>query len=116
MQCLIRNTEDPNRTPNSHTGEIITPHQMLTGERARWDKLRVFGCDCYRHRPNDEFAKVPRLPKGQRLLFMGFNAAASGYRCFDPETRQYFSTDNVYFYELFVHWIDALLHHDSRRE
>ena len=45
-----------------------------------------------------------------------FNAAASGYRCFDPETRQYFSTDNVYFYESFVHRIDALRHHDSRRE
>ena len=31
-----------NRTPNGHTGGVITPHQMLTGERARWDKLRVF--------------------------------------------------------------------------
>ena len=51
-----------NRMPNSHTGPS-TPHQMLTGVRARWDKLRLFGCDAYHLIPNDSLAKVPGWPK-----------------------------------------------------
>ena len=35
---------------------------------------------------------------------------------FDHETRNYYSTDNVYSYENFSHRIDALRHHDKRRE
>jgi hypothetical protein len=35
---------------------------------------------------------------------------------FDPETRNYYSTDNLYFYENFSHRIDALRHHDKRRD
>lgn len=104
-----------NRTPNAHIGPT-TPWSMLSGERARWDRFRVFGSDCYRHRPNNAYAKVPGLPVGQKLIFVGFDSAASGYRVFDPETRNYFSTDNLYFYENFSHRIDALRHHDKRRE
>jgi hypothetical protein len=103
------------RTPNSHVGPT-TPWTMVTGERARWDKFRVFGSDCYRHRPNNPYSKVPGLPVGQKLIFMGFCPTGSGYRVFDPETRNYYSTDNVYFYENMSHRIDALRHHDKRRE
>jgi hypothetical protein len=104
-----------NRTPNEHVGPT-TPWSMLTGSRTRWDKFRVFGCDCYRHIPNDKFAKVPGIVRGQKLIFVGFHPTNNGYRVFDPETRRYFSTDNLYFYESFAHRIDALRHHDRRRK
>ena len=103
-----------NRMPNRHTGPS-TPHQMLTGARARWDKLRLFGCDAYHLIPNDPLAKVPGIVKGKKTIFVGFTDGCNGYRVFDPEARRYSTVDNVYFYESFKHRIDALRHHDQRR-
>ena len=60
-----------NRMPNNHTGPS-TPYQMLTGKRARWDKIRVFGCDAYQLIPNDPLAKVPGIMKGRKVFFVGF--------------------------------------------
>ena len=37
------------------------------------------------------------------------------YRVFDPESRRYWTTSNLYFYESFHSRIDALRHHDQRR-
>ena len=37
-----------------------------------------------------------------------------GYKCFDPEDRNYINTSNLYFNESFAHRIDALRHHDQR--
>jgi hypothetical protein len=103
-----------NRMPNGHTGPS-TPYQMLTGKRARWDKLRLFGCDAYHLIPNDPLAKVPGVVKGRKTIFVGFTDGCNGYRVFDPETRRYSTVDNVYFYESFKHRVDALRHHDKRR-
>ena len=104
-----------NRAPNDHIGSSTTPWTMLTGEKPRWDKLRVFGCDCFEHIPNNEFYKVPGIPRGRRLIFVGFGLDMDGWRCFDPETRRYFSTGNLYFNEDFSSRVDALRHHDQRR-
>jgi hypothetical protein len=103
-----------NLMPNSHTG-TSTPWQMLTGRRARWDKLRVFGSDCYYLIPNDTLAKIPGVVKGRKVIFVGFTPNLNGYRVFDPEKRRYATVDNIYFYENFKHRIDSLRHHDKRR-
>ena len=77
-----------NRMPNRHTGPS-TPHQMLTGARARWDKLRLFGCDAYHLIPNDPLAKVPGVVKGKKTIFVGFtdgcNAQGYGFWCFSAQ-------------------------------
>ena len=104
-----------NRVPNCHTGPS-TPHQMLTGERSRWDKIRVFGADAYHVIPNDDLAKIPGIVKGNKVIFVGFTVGCNGYRVFDPESREYSTVSDVYFYEGFSHRIDALRHHDRRRE
>ena len=104
-----------NRTPSSKTGPS-TPWTMLTGERTRWDKLRVFGADAYLHRPNNVLAKIPGLVRGQKLIFVGFSDGMNGYRLFDPENRRYHTHSDVVFYESFNHRIDALRHHDKRRD
>lgn len=104
-----------NRVPNCHTGPS-TPHQMLTGERSRWDKIRVFGADAYHVIPNDDLAKIPGIVKGNKVIFVGFTAGCNGYRVFDPESREYSTVSDVYFYEGFSHRIDALRHHDRRRQ
>jgi hypothetical protein len=104
-----------NRCPNERLGGITSPWTVITGERPNWHKIKVFGCDCFEHIPNNPFAKVPGVPKGRKLIFTGFDSLAKGWRVFDPETRRYFSSSNLYFYESFRHRIDALRHHDSRR-
>ena len=104
-----------NRMPNCHTGPS-TPYQMLTGKRARWDKIRVFGCDAYQLIPNDPLAKVPGIMKGRKVIFVGFTDGCNGYRVFDPESRRYSTIENVYFYESFKHRVDSLRHFDRRRK
>ena len=43
-----------NRAPNDHIDSSTTPWSILTGEKPRWDKLRVFGCCCFEHIPKNE--------------------------------------------------------------
>ena len=58
---------------------------------------------------------MPGIPRGRKLIFVGFSPNLNGFRVFDPETRRYFSTANVYINEDFSSRIDALRHHDQRR-
>ncbi len=58
---------------------------------------------------------MPGIPKGRKLIFVGFQDGRGGFKVFDPETRSYHSTGNCYFYENFMGRIDALRHHDQRR-
>ena len=104
-----------NHTPNNALGGGVAPITLITKKRPRWDKFRVFGCDAYEHIPNNKLAKVPGLPTGRKLIFVGFHPSRSGVRVFDPETRRYWTADNVYFYENFSERQDALRHHDRRR-
>ena len=104
-----------NRTPNSHTG-MSTAWEMLTGSKANWQKMKVFGCDVFEFIPNDKFTKVPGLPRGRKMLFMGFDPSTDGWRLFDPESRRYHASRDAYFYEDFKHRINSLRHYDSRRK
>jgi len=87
----------------------------VTGTKPRWDHFKVWGCTAYEHIPNDKFGKVPGVPRGRKLIFVGFDSTASGYLLFDPRTRHFLSSVSVYFYEKFSERIDALWHHDRRR-
>ena len=104
-----------NRTPLESLGGRA-PLQVVTGLKPRWDNFKVWGCTAYEHIPNDKFGKVPGIPRGRKLIFVGFHPTASGFLLFDPETRRFLSSVNVYFYENFNERIDALRHHDRRRE
>jgi len=104
-----------NRTPLDSLGGLA-PLQVVTGLKPRWDNFKVWGCTAYEHIPNDQYGKVPGIPRGRKLIFVGFHPTASGFLLFDPETRRFLSSVNVYFYENFAERIDALRHHDRRRE
>ena len=104
-----------NRTPNDHVGMHTSPYEIVTGQKPRWDKFKVFGCDAFQHIPNNPYYKVPGIPRGRRLIFIDFDDSMMGYKCFDPEDRNYINTSNLYFNESFAHRIDALRHHDQRR-
>jgi hypothetical protein len=66
-----------NRTPNSHTG-MFTPWEMLTGRKANWSKMKIFGCDLFKFIANDKLTKAPGLLRGRKMLFMGFDGCLGG--------------------------------------
>ena len=103
-----------NRTPNNRTSDNTTPWTVLTGERARWDKFKVFGCDVWQHIPNNSYYKVPGIPRGRRRIFLGFDVKYGGVLTFDLELRRYERTGNVIFNENFSYRQDALRCHDIR--
>jgi hypothetical protein len=86
-----------NLTPSEVLGGNISPWEMVSGRRPRWDGLRVFGCDFYAHIPNNKLDKVPGIPRGKTLIFFGFQEGKSGFKCFDLEKRIYVTVGNVYF-------------------
>jgi hypothetical protein len=108
--CLIFNN-----TPNGFLGGSLTPHGVVTGRRSRWDKFKVFGCDVYEVIPNNQFSKVPGIPRGRKMIFVGFDPQRAGFKLFDPVARTYHSAGDCYFFEDFSERVDALLHHDQRR-
>mgnify|MGYP002631971453 FL=1 len=113
--CIAYSNYLWNRCGNSHIGYKTTPWTIATGEIPRWDKVKVFGCQCFEHIPNNQYYKVPGVPRGRNLIFVGFDRNMDGWKCFDPETRRYFSTANLYFHEDFSARVDSLRHHDRRR-
>ena len=62
---------------------------MVTGKKPNWSRFKVFGCDVWQHIPNNPYDNYPGIPRGRRLIFVGFDASMGGYKCFDPETRNY---------------------------
>jgi hypothetical protein len=103
------------RTPLDSLGGV-SPLQLLNGLKPRWDHFKVWGCTAYEHIPNDKLGKVPGLPRGRKLIFVGFDSNASSYKLFDPETRRFLTSVNVGFYEDFSEHIDSLRHHGRRRD
>ena len=70
-----------NRLPLQGLGNF-TPYTIFYKRRPRVDKLRVFGCDCYKLLST--YPKVPGQMSRKRLIFVGFTPDRMGWRCFDP--------------------------------
>ena len=105
-----------NRTPNVRTTDSTTPWTLLTGERARWDKFKVFGCDAWQHIPNNSLYKVLGIPRGHRSIFLGFDIGFGGFKNLHPaDTRTYEHSSNCYFKKDFSYRQDAISFHDSQR-
>jgi len=105
-----------NRLPNNHLGGFISPMTAFTGQEQRVDHIRVFGCDCVGVIPNNDLRKVAGLPRGRKLLFMGFDRHREGYLCFDPVTRRFVTQKDLYFCENMQGRHSALIQHDRFRE
>jgi hypothetical protein len=95
---------------------MSTPWEMLTGRKENWSKMKVFDCGVFEFIANDKLTKVPGLPRGRKILFMGFDPSTDGWCLFDPEIRRFHASRDAYFYENFKHRIDSLRHFDSRRK
>ena len=71
--CIAYSNYLWNRCGNSHIGYETTPWTIATGEIPRWDKVKVFGCQCFEHIPNNQYYKVPDVPRGRSIIFVSFD-------------------------------------------
>jgi len=67
-----------------------TPYELWYGRRPRVDRLRTFGCDCYKLL--SRYPKIPGQMARKRLIYVGETGDRMGWRVFCPTTYT-FSTE-----------------------
>ena len=95
-ECVLTAAHIINRTPTPLLGGK-TPCDLLYSRPPSYDMLRVFGCLCFASvfpRPSDKFAA-----RGRRCIFVGYPLDQRGWRLYDLDTRQFFVSRDVTFYE-----------------
>ncbi|MCO5590542.1 hypothetical protein L7F22_044513 [Adiantum nelumboides] len=85
-----------NRTPTAAIHEI-SPYERLYGIKPTVSYMKVFGCVCYVHVPNEARKKME--PKAVKCIFLGYPVEKKGYKCYDPTTRQVCVSRDVRFCE-----------------
>ncbi|MCO5561027.1 hypothetical protein L7F22_014648 [Adiantum nelumboides] len=85
-----------NRTPTAAIREI-SPYERLYGIKPTVSYMKVFGCVCYVHVPNEARKKME--PKAVKCIFLGYPVEKTGYKCYDPTTRQVYVSRDVRFCE-----------------
>lgn len=73
-----------NRSPSKKL-DGITPEEAWTGKKPNVSHLRIFGCLCYRHVPDQRRHKLD--DKGEPMILLGYHQTGA-YRLFDPNTEK----------------------------
>jgi len=103
-----------NRLPLSGLGPY-TPYELFYNKRPRVDRLRIFGCDCYKLLPT--YPKIPGQMARKRLIYCGETADRVGYRVFDPVTYKFSTEIELIFDEHSARKrINSLYEYDARRD
>ncbi|MCO5577734.1 hypothetical protein L7F22_031566 [Adiantum nelumboides] len=85
-----------NQTPTVAIHEI-SPYERLYGIKPTVFYMKVFGCVCYVHVPNEARKKME--PKAMKCIFLGYPIGKKGYKCYDPTIRQVYVSRDVRFCE-----------------
>ena len=86
-----------NRVPTSALGNEITPYECWFGRKPDISNLRVFGCICYYHVPDERRKKLD--PKARKAIFLGYPEGVKGYKVMDVESGKFVKTRNIRFHE-----------------
>nr|GMC82663.1 Retrovirus-related Pol polyprotein from transposon TNT 1-94 [Ipomoea batatas] len=85
-----------NRTPTPLL-DNKTPYEILFGSPPSYNTIRVFGCLCFAHNQKakgDKFAS-----KSRKCIFVGYPFGKKGWKLFDLETKEFFVSRDVKFFE-----------------
>ncbi|MCO5569701.1 hypothetical protein L7F22_023417 [Adiantum nelumboides] len=85
-----------NQTPTAAIHEISS-YERLYGIKPTISYMKVFGCVCYVHVPNEARKKME--PKAVKCIFLGYPVEKKGNKCYDPTTRQVYVSRDVRFCE-----------------
>jgi hypothetical protein len=83
-----------NKLP-SVTLNFKTPFEILYGRKIDLGHLKVFGCTCfvYTHKLDKvDFTSI-------KAIFLGYSSRKKGYKCYDPKTKKFHISRNVFFLE-----------------
>ena len=86
-----------NRTPTAAVHNV-TPEERYSGKKPDISHLKVFGCICYVHVPDELRTKLDA--KAEKCIFLGYSLEHKGYRCYNPMTRKLRISCDVVFDEL----------------
>ena len=74
-----------------------SPLELLLGRKSNISHLRVFGCLCYVHVPENFRNKLEE--RGRKCVFLGYSTFEKGYKCYDPLTKKLYTSKDVIFVE-----------------
>lgn len=74
-----------------------SPIEIWCGKKPSVGHLRVFGCECMVHVPDEKRLKWDA--KSRKLRFIGYCDHTKGYRLIDPMTMKVYTSRDVIFYE-----------------
>jgi hypothetical protein len=89
-----------NRTP-TRVNNFKTPLQILSSHVRIPSILnlppKIFGCVAYVHLQKPSRSKFE--PRAEKCVFLGFGMHQKGYKCYNPNTRKFFTTMDIVFLE-----------------
>jgi hypothetical protein len=86
-----------NRCPTTDV-HSITPKEAWSGRKLDLSHLRIFGCVCYAHIPDELRTKLD--VKSEKCIFVGYPLDPKGYRCYNPVTKNLRVSRDVVFHEM----------------
>ena len=92
-----------NRSPTSSLNGK-TPYEFWFNKKPDVSHLRVFGCICYVHVPDERRKKLD--PKSFRAIFIGYPDGTKGYKIYDLAGGRFTRSRNVMFHEEKFHDFD----------
>lgn len=95
-ECVLAAAHLINRTP-SLVLHNKTPYEQLFGSPPLYNEIRVFGSLCFAHNQRaqgDKFAS-----RSRKCVFVGYPFGKKGWYLFDLDTKQFFVSRDVKFYE-----------------
>jgi len=86
-----------NRMPSSVLHSKIPYNLLFPQEPLHKLPLKVFGCTCFVHDITPGRDKI--APKSLKCIFVGYSRVQKGFRCYCPDTRRFYVSPNVTFFE-----------------
>ena len=74
-----------------------TPYEYWFGEKPDVSNLRVFGCICFVHIPDNQRKKLD--PKSYKAVFVGYPEGTKGFKVWNVESEKFARSRNVLFHE-----------------
>ena len=93
-----------------------TAHELITGQKASYSRVRVWGCDMYERLPSGRKSSEPGSPNARKMIYVGVSVDGKSFLGYDVEgahTRR--DCFNVEFDESMKNRVNNLREYDKRR-